>query len=92
MANEDREYTDHLHGLPCALSELGECMGAVCVHHAPGHKGMGQTNPDDTGKPLCARHHTDRHFLCGYFAKWRKAELKAWERATAERYRQEYLK
>jgi hypothetical protein len=91
MAGEDLEYTDHLHQQACSMIGHGQCIGVIHVHHAPGRKGIGQRNPDDTGKPLCAGHHTQRHALSGPFKGWTKETIRKWERETAERYRRLYL-
>lgn len=62
------------------------------VHHAQGRKGLGTTNHDHSGKPLCWHHHiNERHPLKGYFAGWRKAKIRQWETDTAAYYRGIYL-
>jgi len=91
MAGENKEYAAWLRKQPCAMTGHGECLGALHVHHSPGHKGLGQRNHDDSGKPLCTLHHTQRHALSGPFRGMGKEALRDWERTTAERFRQLYL-
>jgi|SRR5688572_28082331 len=91
MAGEDPEYTRFLREQGCCMSGHGSCLGELHVHHAQGGKGLGTRNADDTGKPLCTLHHTQRHALSGPFKGWGKAAIRAWERDTAERYRRLYL-
>lgn len=91
MAGEDPEYTAFLHKLPCSMRGHGPCIGAVHVHHTPGRKGMGQRSSDETGKPLCAGHHTQRHALSGPFKGKDKWAIRDWEDATASLCRRLYL-
>lgn len=92
MAGEDPKYTAFLKEQPCHLAEHGGCIGAVHVHHAQGRKGLGTTNHDHTGKPLCWQHHiNERHPLKGYFARWVKAQIREWEERTSAHYRRLYL-
>lgn len=90
MANEERERLEWLRKQPCCLKGNGRCFGTVQAHHAPGHKGMGTRNHDDTGKPLCVQHHTERHSVSGHFRGWDKARLRDWEELQAEAYRRAY--
>lgn len=91
MAGDDKEYNAFLRGFPCCMAGHGECLGALHVHHAQGRKGLGQRNSDTTGKPLCTKHHQERHALSGPFKGWNKQRIRDWERDTAERYRRLYL-
>jgi hypothetical protein len=87
MAGEDPEYQRFLRDRGCVMYGHGDCLGAVHVHHAPGGKGIGQRNHDDSGKPLCAKHHTERHSLSGPFKGWGKQRI----RDTAGYFRRLYL-
>lgn len=91
MAGDNLEYTANLRLQECAMKGHGPCIGVVHVHHTPGRKGLGQRNSDDTGKPLCAGHHTQRHALSGPFKGWTKATIREWEERTSAHYRRLYL-
>lgn len=88
MANEDKPYTDWLHGQRCCLHGHG-CAGAIEVHHRTG-AGLALRAHDHEGIPLCKKHHHERHSLTGYFKNMVKAERKLWESHQIEVHRSLY--